>query len=283
MDSNGPQGSGELLKRCQEEQQLVRLRKKIVGYCGLTLCVWVCLCVFVSVCRDYWPHKCIQMYWVRSVIRHYHYHWCLCCQYAKPLSKPRSNGSVKCKSKCDSWVRMVRSRWPWIKAAMRPPCLATVAWNLGPENSTRHFFRKKRDSLIIVHGESGESVMRLQFDTIQLWVNIPMRPQSLREGHCKLLRQEYHQKHGRLDIAKLSGVIAFDSATGVVRVARSSSKHVQACGNYCTSCLARYLARHSINCQLRGQPGAIGYRLIHPWYRWAVGLRWGASLDVLSI
>ena len=45
MDSNGPQGRGELLKRCQEEQQLVRLRKKIVGYCGLTLCVCVCLCV----------------------------------------------------------------------------------------------------------------------------------------------------------------------------------------------------------------------------------------------
>ena len=158
--------------------------------------------------------------------------------------KPRSNGSVKCKSKCDSWVRMVRSRWPWIKAAMRPPCLATVAWNLGPGNSTRHFFRKKRDSLI-VHGESGESAMRLQLDTIQLWVNIPMHPQSLREGHCKLLCQEYHQKHGRLDIAKLSGVIAFDSATGVVRVARSSSKHVQACGSYIIH--ARYLARHSIN------------------------------------
>lgn len=35
-------------------------------------------------------------------------------------------------------------------------------------------------------------------------------------GHGRL---EYHQKHGRLDIAKLSGVIAFDSATGVVRVA----------------------------------------------------------------
>lgn len=42
-----------------------------------------------------------------------------------------------------------------------------------------------------------------------------------------MLRQEYHQKHGRLDIAKLSGVIAFDSATGVVRVAWRSSKHVE--------------------------------------------------------
>lgn len=108
-----------------------------------------------------------------------------------------------------------------------------------------------------------------------------MRPQSLREGHCKLLRQEYHQKHGRLDIAKLSGVIAFDSATGVVRVARSSSKHVQACGSYVIH--ARYLPRHSINCQLRGQPGTIGYRLIQLCVRWALGLCWGASLDVLSI
>ncbi|CAL1145902.1 unnamed protein product [Cladocopium goreaui] len=34
-------------------------------------------------------------------------------------------------------------------------------------------------------------------------------------GHGRL---EYHQKHGRLNIAKLSGVIDFDSATGVVRV-----------------------------------------------------------------
>ena len=73
MDSNGPQGRGELLKRCQEEKQLVRLRKKIVGYCGLTLCVWMCLCVCVS--RLLTP----QIYWVRSAIRHYH--WCLYCQY----------------------------------------------------------------------------------------------------------------------------------------------------------------------------------------------------------
>lgn len=41
---------------------------------------------------------------------------------------------------------------------------------------------------------------------------------DIRPATCN---EEYHQKHGRLNIAKLSGVIDFDSATGVVRAAWS--------------------------------------------------------------